>query len=100
MVRAIEDKGLIRSRDADVNGRIKKSQRACLLWEHTRSALEIWGVVDFTMKNRKGMKEMAPKGLKRFIHACTRSVTEIKPVKTCYSSIFMLFMLFMLFMVF
>ena len=49
------------------------------------------------MKNRKGMKEMAPKGLKRFIHACTRSVTEIKPVKTCYSSIFMLFMLFMVF---
>ena len=31
------------------------------------------------MKNRKGMKEMASKGLLRCIHACARSVNEIKP---------------------
>jgi len=29
------------------------------------------------MKNRKSMKEMAAKGLKRCIHACTHSVNKI-----------------------
>jgi len=42
-------------------------------------ALQIQGTADFTMKNRKGMKKIAPKRAEKCIHACTRSVNETKP---------------------